>query len=176
MADIPAPPYSSGNWMPIRPSSPSRGSRSIGNSCASSQAITCGRMALSANSRTLRRSSSCSSVRRKSMALRNLPQARGVDPRAALIVDRHPEPAGVVLEVVVVDPEEQTATRPHLDRPLVGADEEVVVRVDTDLPDERRSRAAGDRPVGVGRGVALAGGIVPPVGSPADPSLGREIE
>ena len=40
---------------------------SMGKCCASSHSMTCGRISASANSRTLRRRSSCSSVRRKSI-------------------------------------------------------------------------------------------------------------
>ena len=62
---MPAPPYASGNCTPIKPSSAIFGSSSSGKCCALSHSITCGRISLSANSRTLRRSSSCSSVSRK---------------------------------------------------------------------------------------------------------------
>ena len=53
----PAPPYCSGNWMPISPSAASFGSSSAGKCCASSHSRTCGRISVSANSRTVRRSS-----------------------------------------------------------------------------------------------------------------------
>ena len=64
--DMPAPPNSSANWMPVSPRPASFGSRSMGKCCASSHAITCGRISASANSRTVRRRSCCSSVGRKS--------------------------------------------------------------------------------------------------------------
>ena len=38
----PAPPYASGTWMPSRPSSPRRGTSSVGKCCASSHSRTCG--------------------------------------------------------------------------------------------------------------------------------------
>ena len=49
----PAPPYSSGNWMPISPSAASFGTSSRGKCCASSHSRTCGRISASANSRTV---------------------------------------------------------------------------------------------------------------------------
>src|SRR5262245_34439889 len=52
----------------MRPSPASFGSRFIGNCCASSHAMTCGRISASANSRTLLRRISCSSDGRKSIA------------------------------------------------------------------------------------------------------------
>src|ERR671911_682107 len=62
-----APPYDSGNWMPINPSPASLGNNSCGKCCASSHSITCGRSSASANSRTLLRSKTCSLVRAKSI-------------------------------------------------------------------------------------------------------------
>ena len=62
MADMPAPPHCSGNWMPIRPSSASFGMSALGNCCASSHSRTNGRISPSANSRTVCRSNCCSSV------------------------------------------------------------------------------------------------------------------
>ena len=41
-ADMPAPPYASGTWIPRRPSSPRRGTSSVGKCCASSHSRTCG--------------------------------------------------------------------------------------------------------------------------------------
>src|SRR5688572_5217239 len=55
--------------MPMSPRAASFGIRSAGNSCASSHALTYGRISVSANSRTLRRSSSWSSVKRRSIAV-----------------------------------------------------------------------------------------------------------
>ena len=46
---------------------PACGSSSAGNACASSHSMTCGRISASANSRTVRRSSSCSGVERRSI-------------------------------------------------------------------------------------------------------------
>src|SRR5688572_14063322 len=73
---MPAPPYSSGNWIPISPSAASFGSKSTGNACRSSHSITCGRISASANSRTVRRSSSWSSLKRKSIG-RNVARGQG---------------------------------------------------------------------------------------------------
>src|SRR5262245_14749619 len=53
--------------MPISPSSANLDRSAGGNCWASSHSLTCGRSSASANSRTLRRSSSCSSVRPTSM-------------------------------------------------------------------------------------------------------------
>ena len=53
--------------MPISPSPPASAADRIGKCCASSHSMTCGRISASANSRTVRRSSSCSSVGRKSI-------------------------------------------------------------------------------------------------------------
>src|SRR3990167_10870034 len=52
--------------MPKRPNSASFGARSSAKCAASSHSITCGRISPSANSRTVRRSCSCSSVSLKS--------------------------------------------------------------------------------------------------------------
>src|SRR5215208_6134975 len=54
--------------MPMSPRAASLGTSSPGNCCASSHSRTCGRSSASANSRMLRRSNSCSSVRRTSIA------------------------------------------------------------------------------------------------------------
>src|SRR6478736_4679131 len=51
----------------MSPRSASFGKSSIGKCCDSSHSMTCGRISASANSRTVRRSSSCSSVGRKSI-------------------------------------------------------------------------------------------------------------
>ena len=69
-AESPAPPYRAGNCMPSSPSSASCASSSAGNACASSQAMTCGAISRSANSRTARRVTCSASVGRKSMASR----------------------------------------------------------------------------------------------------------
>jgi hypothetical protein len=66
-ADMPAPPYSSGRWMPVSPTEASFGHNETGNACASSHSMTCGRSSASANSRTVRRKSSWSLVGRKSI-------------------------------------------------------------------------------------------------------------
>src|SRR6266404_281262 len=63
MYPSPAPPYSSGKITPSSPISPSFGIISIGKCDASSHSITCGPISPSANSRTLRRSCCCSSVK-----------------------------------------------------------------------------------------------------------------
>ena len=57
-----------GIWMPSRPRSASAGTTSAGKCWASSHSRTCGRISVSANSRTLLRSSSCSSLSRKSIS------------------------------------------------------------------------------------------------------------
>src|SRR5262249_47523413 len=49
----------------------SLGTSSLGKCCASSHSRTCGRISVSANSRTLRRSSSWSSVKRKSISVQS---------------------------------------------------------------------------------------------------------
>src|SRR5262245_204811 len=64
-----APPYASGNWIPMRPSSANFERSSGGKLCASSHALTFGRSSASANSRTLRRRSSCSSLSLTSMLI-----------------------------------------------------------------------------------------------------------
>ena len=56
---------------------PACGSSSAGKCCASSHSRTCGRISVSANSRTLRRSSSCSSVSRKSSNSTSVSRGRG---------------------------------------------------------------------------------------------------
>src|SRR6185503_12911972 len=53
--------------MPISPSEASVGISSAGKCCSRSHSRTCGRISVSANARTVRRSSSCSSVSRKSI-------------------------------------------------------------------------------------------------------------
>ena len=51
----------------MSPSAASFGRSSVGKCCVSSHSMTCGRISASANSRMLRRSSSCSGVNRRSM-------------------------------------------------------------------------------------------------------------
>src|ERR1700683_3590097 len=64
---MPAPPYFSGKMTPRNPISASLGMISEGNFEASSHSMTCGAISPSANSRTVRRSCCCSSVREKSI-------------------------------------------------------------------------------------------------------------
>src|ERR1700733_1400990 len=64
---MPAPPYFSGKITPRNPISASLGMISEGNFEASSHSMTCGAISPSANSRTVRRSCCCSSVREKSI-------------------------------------------------------------------------------------------------------------
>src|SRR3984885_8738747 len=64
---MPAPPYFSGKKTPRNPISASLGMISEGNFEASSHSMTCGAISPSANSRTVRRSCCCSSVREKSI-------------------------------------------------------------------------------------------------------------
>src|SRR3954451_3035404 len=75
---MPAPPYRSGNWIPISPSAASFGSRSIGKCWASSHSMTCGPISVSANWRTVRRSSVCSSVARKSIRIESITRLSAV--------------------------------------------------------------------------------------------------
>ncbi len=63
----PAPPYSSGNGMPISPSSPSCLTIAYGNAFVRSSSSATGATSPSAKSRTVRRISSWSSERSKSM-------------------------------------------------------------------------------------------------------------
>src|SRR5512140_28606 len=60
MVSIPAPPYSSGISIPIRPIAPIFLTTSYGNSPDSSYSAAMGLISLRAKSRTARRSSSCS--------------------------------------------------------------------------------------------------------------------
>src|SRR4030095_774213 len=53
----------------MRPSSPIFGNSSFGKCCASSHSMTCGRISASANSRTIRLTCSCSSVKSKSIGI-----------------------------------------------------------------------------------------------------------
>ena len=59
----PMPPYSSGKTIPSRPSSPSIGITSTGNCSLRSASSTSGGISPWANSRTIWRRSSCSSVK-----------------------------------------------------------------------------------------------------------------
>src|SRR6516225_7704148 len=84
----PAPPYSSGNGRPSKPSSPILRIVASGNSAFASHSCACGATSPSANSRHSLATSSCSGVRSKSMAPR-LSQSTGPSPP-----DRAARPGG----------------------------------------------------------------------------------
>src|ERR1017187_239137 len=83
---IPAPPYSGGKIVPIRPSFPSSLIVASGNSQASSHFMTFGAISRSANSRTLFLRCSCSSFNWKS---KDPPS-----PKRLAFTDCHPERPG----------------------------------------------------------------------------------
>src|SRR5712692_4776783 len=93
---MPAPPSSSGKMVPIRPSSPSWRTTSVGNFCASSQSRTWGAISASANSRTMRRSCCCSGVWSNSMlCLLHYRKVRGGISRTLQLVAGSAGPRGV---------------------------------------------------------------------------------
>src|SRR5690606_540110 len=182
-----APPYSAGNWIPSSPRSASFGISSIGKCWASSHSRMCGLISVSANSRTLRRSRRCSSLKQKSttprmyhelrrylttataVCARGTPLPRRDARRAgASVVHDHAEAPGVVGEVIVVEPEEQASRRAHTDRSLLVADEEVVDRRRTDAADQRSGRAVRQRPVGIVRRAALTARTIAAIAAPAN--------
>src|SRR5207247_7193516 len=65
-----------------------RGTSSCGKCCVWSHSLTCGRISVSANSRTLRRSSSCSSVSRKSISENTIPRGSVVGSRESVVGSR----------------------------------------------------------------------------------------
>src|SRR4051812_2413418 len=83
-----------------------------------------------------------------------------------LVVNSDAKRAGVVLEIVVIDPQKQSPALAHADRVRVVADEEVVVAI-ADAADERRRRPARDRPAVVARRAMLAARTILPSRSPA---------
>src|SRR6266702_4983917 len=114
----PPPPYSSGIVIPISPSSASSATSSYGNRCSRSSSSATGATRCSANSRTVRRTSSCSLLSSKfksrelrrelgdqpdavagAAGLRQVVPARAVEERWAGNVEVRPRPvAGELLQ------------------------------------------------------------------------------